>query len=100
MFHQYLTLLFNSLLPLSEQMPRLELHHHQHARYALHRNNAPPSPMSLLQTALKSSLPRLTATHISKRSFTTTKAIMGKQEWMIILPDKAGALEARMKVRP
>lgn len=25
---------------------------------------------------------------------------MGKQEWMCILPDKAGALEARMKVRP
>ncbi|CAK4033342.1 Hypothetical predicted protein [Lecanosticta acicola] len=25
---------------------------------------------------------------------------MGKQEWMVILPDKPGALEMRMKVRP
>lgn len=25
---------------------------------------------------------------------------MGKQEWMVILPDNAGALETRMKVRP
>jgi hypothetical protein len=46
-----------------------------------------------------SSFRKVAAQGIARRPFTTTRVIMGKQEWMIILPDKQGALEARMKVR-
>lgn len=37
----------------------------------------------------------------ARRTFASTARIMAaKQEWLIILPDHAGALEQRMKVRP
>ncbi|KAK4610071.1 Derivative of benzaldehyde biosynthesis cluster protein C [Fulvia fulva] len=34
------------------------------------------------------------------RTLTNTASIMGKQEWIVILPDYPGALEKRMEVRP
>jgi len=42
---------------------------------------------------------KVAAQGVARRSFTTTRVVMGKQEWMVILPDKQGALDARMKVR-
>lgn len=47
-------------------------------------------------------LTRSATTRISnfQRHFTCTPLTMGKQEWIAILPDNAGALEARMKIRP
>ncbi|WPG98721.1 Hypothetical protein R9X50_00151500 [Acrodontium crateriforme] len=50
--------------------------------------------MSFTRSALKIS------SQIGKRQFSATAIMPATQEWMVILPDHAGVLEKRMKVRP
>ncbi|PIB02800.1 hypothetical protein CB0940_11908 [Cercospora beticola] len=57
------------------------------------------STQLLARNALRS-LSTAPGSRFLPRHFSNSSAVMGKQEWMCILPDKAGALEARMKVRP
>ncbi|KXT11765.1 hypothetical protein AC579_1643 [Pseudocercospora musae] len=58
-------------------------------------------PSAILRSSIRRAIAiRPAAPKLSTRSFAATTIIMGKQEWICILPDGAGKLDARMKVRP
>lgn len=57
-------------------------------------------PSTRLPSILQSRTPVHPRTFASNIRTMAAAAAPAKQEWLIILPDHAGALEQRMKVRP